>query len=96
MNKITLEGNWNMLKGKIKEKWGKITDDDLMRINGKREQLMGELQRKYGYIRAKAEEEISSWEKNLNMEHHTSDRNQMHGQENQHSQMDKQKAKQKR
>lgn len=63
MNKDTLQGEWNILKGKAKEKWGKLTDDDLTKINGKKDQLVGELQKKYGYVKEKAEEEISSWEK---------------------------------
>ena len=62
MNKETFEGKWNVLKGKAKEKWGKLTDDDLMKINGKKEQLVGQLQKKYGYIKEKAEEEINNWE----------------------------------
>ena len=63
MNKETFEGKWNVLKGKAKEKWGKLTDDDLTKIDGKKDQLIGELQKKYGYIKEKAEEEISTWEK---------------------------------
>jgi uncharacterized protein YjbJ (UPF0337 family) len=63
MNKETLEGNWNALKGKAKEKWGKLTDDDLTRIAGKKDQLIGELQKKYGYMKEKAEDEIAKWQK---------------------------------
>ena len=43
-----VEGNWKQTKGKIKEKWGKLTDDDLTQINGKREQFEGKLQERYG------------------------------------------------
>lgn len=63
MNKETLQGKWNELKGKAKEQWGKLTDDDLKRIDGKKDQLVGELQKKYGYLKEQAEDEISKWEK---------------------------------
>ena len=63
MNKDIFQGNWNMLKGKIKEKWGKISDDDLTEINGKRDQLLGKLQKKYGYAQDYAEDELAAWEK---------------------------------
>jgi uncharacterized protein YjbJ (UPF0337 family) len=46
-----VEGNWKEAKGKIKEKWGKLTDDDLTAINGQREQLEGRLQQRYGYAK---------------------------------------------
>ena len=63
MNKDTLQGDWNMVKGKIKEKWGKLTDDDITEIKGKRDQLLGTIQKKYGLAKEKAEEELSAWEK---------------------------------
>lgn len=50
-----IEGNWHQLKGKFKEKWGKFTDDDLDRIHGDRETLVGELMSKYGMSRQDAE-----------------------------------------
>ena len=46
-----VEGNWKEAKGKVKEKWGKLTDDDLTAINGQREQLEGRLQQRYGYAK---------------------------------------------
>jgi uncharacterized protein YjbJ (UPF0337 family) len=58
MNRDVLEGKWKEMRGRVKEMWGKLTDDDLDRINGKTEQLLGVLQEKYGYAREKAEEEI--------------------------------------
>ena len=61
MNKDMFEGKWKELKGGIKEKWGKLTDDDIMRINGKYEQLLGTLQKRYGYEKDQAEKEINSW-----------------------------------
>ena len=57
MNKDIMQGKWREMKGKAKEQWGKLTDDDLDRIEGKSEQLLGLLQQRYGYARDKAEEE---------------------------------------
>lgn len=63
MNKDILQGEWTQLKGKIREKWGKLTDNDLTEINGKREQLIGKLQKAYGFTREKVERELAEWEK---------------------------------
>jgi len=68
MNKNILQGDWNLLKGKVKEKWGKLTDDDLTQIKGKRDQLLGIIQKKYGLAQEKAENELSEWEKHINKE----------------------------
>ncbi len=57
MNKDILQGKWREMKGKVKEQWGKLTDDDLDKIDGKSEQLLGLLQQRYGYARDEAEEE---------------------------------------
>ena len=57
MNKDILQGKWRELKGKVKEQWGRLTDDDPDKIDGKSEQLLGLLQQRYGYARDKAEEE---------------------------------------
>ena len=65
VNKEIMQGQWLQIKGKIKERWGKLTDDDLEKINGKREQLIGKLQTRYGIAKQKAEEEISHFEKSL-------------------------------
>ena len=61
MNKDRLEGDWTNLKGKIKEKWGKLTDDDLKVIEGKRDQLSGKLQERYGYEIEQAEKELEDF-----------------------------------
>jgi uncharacterized protein YjbJ (UPF0337 family) len=58
-----IAGNWKQLSGKVKEQWGKLTDDDLTRIAGKRDQLEGALQEKYGYGKDKASSEIDHWVK---------------------------------
>jgi uncharacterized protein YjbJ (UPF0337 family) len=58
MNKDQIQGNWKQLKGMIKEQWGKLTDDDLTTISGKKDQLVGKLQERYGYTKEQAEREI--------------------------------------
>ncbi|HLF27589.1 MAG TPA: CsbD family protein [Anaerolineae bacterium] len=56
-----LEGKWKQLRGSIKTTWGKLTDDDLDRISGKRDQLEGMLQEKYGYAKERARTEIDQF-----------------------------------
>ncbi len=63
MNKDEISGNWKQLKGKAKEQWGKLTDDDMTVIEGKRDQLVGEIQERYGYAKDQAEKEVSDWER---------------------------------
>lgn len=58
MNWDQIQGNWKEMKGKIKEKWGKLTDDDLTVIAGKRDQLAGILQQRYGLAKESAEAEL--------------------------------------
>jgi uncharacterized protein YjbJ (UPF0337 family) len=62
MNKDQADGNWKQFKGKLKEKWGKLTDDDLTVVEGKRDQLVGKIQERYGYQKDEAEKELKSWE----------------------------------
>ena len=61
MNRDVLSGKWKQLKGSVKEQWGKLTDDDLDRAEGKADQMIGLLQRHYGYARDKAEQEYSAF-----------------------------------
>jgi len=61
MNKDRFEGSWKEFKGKIKEKWGKLTDNDLTQINGKYDQFLGALQKRYGYEKDRAEKEFNGW-----------------------------------
>lgn len=63
MNWDRAEGNWKQLKGKIKEQWGELTDDDLLSINGSRERLMGKLQERYGKSREVLERELKEFER---------------------------------
>lgn len=64
MNSDQFEGNWKQLKGKVKQQWGKLTDDQLDVIEGRREELAGKIQEAYGLSKAEAEEQVSEWEKN--------------------------------
>lgn len=57
----TIAGNWNEAKGKVKSQWGKLTDDDLTYVEGKRDRLLGLLQQKYGLAKDKAEEQINQF-----------------------------------
>jgi uncharacterized protein YjbJ (UPF0337 family) len=63
--KDNLLGKWHTLKGQVRQRWGKLTDDDLARLSGKTEELVGVLQRRYGYGKVQAEIEINHWLENL-------------------------------
>jgi uncharacterized protein YjbJ (UPF0337 family) len=58
MNKDILAGKWNQMKGRIKETWGDLTDDDLDRIEGQQDRLVGLIQERYGYSKERAEQEV--------------------------------------
>lgn len=62
MNQDRLAGEWKQFKGKVKEKWGKLTDDDLTYIDGKRDRLVGRLQERYGIARDMAEKQLKDLE----------------------------------
>jgi len=57
-----IKGSWMQTKGAVKEQWGKLTDDDLMEIQGRRDQLVGKIQSRYGINRDQAEAQVSGWE----------------------------------
>ena len=59
MNTDILKGKWKEMKGKVKEQWGNLTDDDLDRIEGRSDQVIGLLQQRYGYAKDKAEAEYN-------------------------------------
>jgi len=61
MNWDRIEGNWKQFKGKVKEQWGKLTDDELDQMAGKRTQLAGKLQERYGIAKDEAERRIDAW-----------------------------------
>jgi uncharacterized protein YjbJ (UPF0337 family) len=61
MNWDQIAGDWKQFTGKVKEKWGKLTDDDLTTIAGKRDQLAGLLQQRYGYEKQQAEKELDEF-----------------------------------
>lgn len=67
MNWDQAAGNWKQWTGKVKEKWGKLTDDDLTTIAGKREQLAGLLQAKYGYAKEKVEQDLDAFARELKL-----------------------------
>lgn len=61
MNWDQIEGNWKEIKGKAISQWGKLTDDELDQVNGRRTELAGLIQQKYGKTREEAEQEIDNW-----------------------------------
>jgi len=63
MNWDRIEGNWKQLKGKVKAQWGNLTDDDLDVVAGRREQLAGKVQERYGVAKEEAERQVASWER---------------------------------
>jgi uncharacterized protein YjbJ (UPF0337 family) len=63
MNTDEIAGKWKEIKGKARAKWGEITNDDWDRIEGKREQIVGLVQQKYGRAREEAEREVDEWMK---------------------------------
>lgn len=65
MNWNQIEGNWKNFKGKVREQWGELTDDEIDQIEGNRQQLAGKLQEKYGKSKEQVEEEINEWEKGV-------------------------------
>jgi uncharacterized protein YjbJ (UPF0337 family) len=65
MNRDILEGQWKQLKGKVKQQWGRLTDDELERINGHYDELAGLIQERYGYSRDEAANELDMFLKNI-------------------------------
>jgi len=56
MNKEIFHGKWDEIKGTLKQKWGKLTDDDLMEIEGNQDKIYGKLEQHYGYTKEKTQE----------------------------------------
>jgi uncharacterized protein YjbJ (UPF0337 family) len=61
MNWEQIEGKWLQVKGKVKSQWGKLTDDDLATVAGKKDQLIGKVQERYGVQKENAEEQVNQW-----------------------------------
>lgn len=62
MNENKVEGNWKQFKGKMREQWGKLTDDDFDVIAGRRQQLAGKIQERMGIAQDEAERQIDEWQ----------------------------------
>ena len=62
MNWDRVAGDWKQFKGSVKEQWGKLTDDDLTRVEGKRDQLVGRIQNRYGIAKDEADRQVKDWE----------------------------------
>jgi uncharacterized protein YjbJ (UPF0337 family) len=62
MNWDRIEGNWKQLTGRAKAQWGKLTDDDLDVVAGRREQLSGKIQERYGIAKDEAERQVADWQ----------------------------------
>ena len=60
-----IEGSWKQFGGKVKEKWGKLTDDDLTVINGRRDQLEGKIQERYGIAKDQVRSDVDTWLRSL-------------------------------
>jgi len=82
MNWDQMEGKWKQLKGSVRQKWGKLTDDDLEYIAGKRDHFVGRLQERYGLAKEEAQNRADEWakqqeaemDKTLDYEHHSATR----------------------
>jgi uncharacterized protein YjbJ (UPF0337 family) len=62
VNSDQLQGKWKQVKGAVKEKWGKLTDDDIDVIDGKSDQLVGKIQERYGIARDVAQKQVDEWD----------------------------------
>jgi uncharacterized protein YjbJ (UPF0337 family) len=61
VNSDQLQGKWKQIKGSVKERWGKLTDDDLNVIDGQQDQLIGRIQERYGIAKAEAQQQLQEW-----------------------------------
>ena len=66
INAQEIQGQWNKVRGQVKEKWGQLTDDDLTQVNGRREQLEGKIQERYGIAKDKVRKDVDDWLKTVN------------------------------
>lgn len=68
MNWERISANWAHWKGRVRERWGRLSDDELANVAGRREQLAGRIEKAYGLTREEAERQIRNWERNLSVE----------------------------
>lgn len=61
MNWDIVEGNWTQWKGRLKEKWGDLTDNEIQQLDGRKDQLVGALQERYGIAKDEAERQLDEW-----------------------------------
>ncbi len=73
MNWDRIEGQWKQMKGKVKTKWGKLTDDDLDVIGGQKDQLVGRIQERYGIQKDEAQRQVEEWNTTLKEENEMQD-----------------------
>jgi len=66
MNWDILQGKWKQITGQLKQKWAKLTDDDISLIGGKKDQLVGKIQEHYGYAKDEAEKEVDDFARTCN------------------------------
>lgn len=65
MNWDQIEGQWKQFSGKVRSKWGKLTDDDVLQVKGKREILAGRIQQRYGIAKEEAERQVDDFARQL-------------------------------
>jgi uncharacterized protein YjbJ (UPF0337 family) len=61
MNRLQMKGEWNDIKGRAKSAWGELTDDDLAKVEGDRDRLIGAIQKRYGLAQEEAERQVDRW-----------------------------------
>lgn len=61
MNREQMAGSWRVMRGKVKEQWGRLTDNDLTEISGRHDQLVGKIQERYGKQRDQVERDVDRW-----------------------------------
>lgn len=66
MNKNTLHGDWNIIKGKIKQQWGKLTDNEIDEVSGNMDELVGKVEKSYGLSKERAKEQYDEFRRTLN------------------------------
>jgi len=65
MNWDRIEGNWKQFRGQVQQQWGKLTNDDLNTVEGRRTELVGKIQERYGIAKDEAEKQVDTWMRNM-------------------------------